>query len=131
MEGSRLRLKVAQAIAGTDKRDLLIEPVGQGRNAKVNVLGDIRLITDMINLLMTDAVNGKAFRAKTPSSKARPVSCEKTKSVTGKTATRPTNSMIAELLIFKDVALENLATRFCNHSTEGLYEKNSLASGDF
>jgi aconitate hydratase len=56
-------LVVAYAIAGTLQRDLMTEPVGQGRRGKAIYLGDIWPTSDEVNALMKYAMNGTAFKA--------------------------------------------------------------------
>ena len=56
-------LVVAYAIAGTLDRDLMTEPVGQGRRGKDIYLGDIWPSSDEVHALMKYAMNGKAFKA--------------------------------------------------------------------
>src|SRR5512140_2195689 len=53
-------LVVAYAIAGTVLRDLMTEPVGQGRGGKDVYLGDIWPSSDEIHTLMKYALKGKA-----------------------------------------------------------------------
>src|SRR5256884_245547 len=55
-------LVVAYAIAGTVRRDLMTEPVGQGKNGRDIYLGDIWPTSEEIHALMKYAMNGKAFR---------------------------------------------------------------------
>src|SRR5256885_16388330 len=52
----------AYAIAGTVRRDLMTEPVGQGKNGRDIYLGDIWPTSEEIHALMKYAMNGKAFR---------------------------------------------------------------------
>ena len=56
-------LVVAYAIAGTMSRDLMSEPVGQGKKGRDIYLGDIWPSSDEIHALMKYAMNGKAFKA--------------------------------------------------------------------
>ncbi len=55
-------LVVAYAIAGNVTKDLMTEPVGQGKGGKDVYLGDIWPSSDEIERLMKFAMNGKAFR---------------------------------------------------------------------
>ncbi len=65
-------LVVAYAIAGTVLRDLMSEPVGQGRGGKDVYLGDIWPSSDEIHKLMKYALNGKAYRANYAKVKTEP-----------------------------------------------------------
>src|SRR3989441_1635135 len=51
-------LVVAYAIAGTVRRDLMTEPVGQGKNGRDIYLGDIWPTSEEIHALMKYAMNG-------------------------------------------------------------------------
>ena len=103
-------LVVAYAIAGTVLRDLMTEPVGQGKKGKDVYLGDIWPTTDEIEKLMKYAMNGKAFRANYAKVKTEPGKLwEKIKGVTGTSYTWPASTYIAEPPFFKDFALENAA----------------------
>ena len=55
-------LVVAYAIAGNVTKDLMTEPVGQGKKGKDIYLGDIWPTSDEIDQLMRFAMNGKAYR---------------------------------------------------------------------
>ena len=56
-------LVVAYAIAGTVTRDLMTEPVGQGKNGKDIYLGDIWPTSEEVNALLKFALDADAFRA--------------------------------------------------------------------
>src|SRR6201991_1078118 len=56
-------LVVAYAIAGTITRDLMTEPVGQGKGGKDIYLGDIWPTSDEVNALLKFALDADAFRA--------------------------------------------------------------------
>lgn len=56
-------LVVAYAIAGTISRDLMTEPLGQGKDGRDVYLGDVWPSSDEIHQLMKFAMNGKAFKA--------------------------------------------------------------------
>ena len=100
-------LVVAYAIAGTVLRDLMTEPVGQGKKGQDVYLGDIWPTTDEIEKLMKYAMNGKAFRANYAKIKTEPGKLwEKIKGVTGTSYTWPASTYIAEPPFFKDFALE-------------------------
>ena len=55
-------LVVAYAIAGTVLKDLMTEPLGQGKKGRDIYLGDIWPTSDEIHALMKYAMNGKAFK---------------------------------------------------------------------
>ena len=103
-------LVVAYAIAGTVLRDLMTEPVGQGKKGQNVYLGDIWPTTDEIEKLMKYAMNGKAFRANYAKVKTEPGKLwEKINGVTGTSYTWPASTYIAEPPFFKDFAMENVA----------------------
>jgi aconitate hydratase len=56
-------LVVAYAIAGNITRDLMTEPVGQGKGGKDIYLGDIWPSSDEVNALLKYALDADAFRA--------------------------------------------------------------------
>jgi len=56
-------LVVAYALAGSMRRNLMTEPVGQGTDGLDVFLGDIWPSSDEINALMPFAMNGKAYRS--------------------------------------------------------------------
>jgi aconitate hydratase len=130
-------LVVAYAIAGTVMRDLMTEPVGQGKNKDgkaIDVyLGDIWPTTDEINALMKYAMNGKAFRANYAKVKTEPGKLwEKIKGVTGNTYTWPNSTYIAEPPFFKDFAMDNVAACARVHWPKDRNDsENSPFSGDF
>ena len=100
-------LVVAYAIAGTVNRDLMTEPVGQGKRGKDVYLGDIWPTSDEIYKLLKFAMNGKAFRANYSKVKTEPGKLwEKIKGVTGQTYNWPASTYIAEPPFFNDFALE-------------------------
>ncbi len=99
-------LVVAYAIAGTVLRDLMTEPVGQGKGGKDVFLGDIWPTSDEIHKLLRFAMNGKAFRANYAKVKSEPGKLwEKIKGVTGEAYTWPASTYIAEPPFFKDFEL--------------------------
>ena len=105
-------LVVAYAIAGTVLRDLMTEPVGQGKDGKDVYLGDIWPSSDEIDALMKFAMNGKAFRENYAKVKTDPGKLwEKIKGVTGDAYTWPKSTYIAEPPFFKDFVLEGPAPR--------------------
>ncbi len=56
-------LVVAYALAGTMLRDLMTEPVGQGRSGKEVWLGDIWPASEEVDALMHHALDGPTYRA--------------------------------------------------------------------
>ncbi|WP_027013807.1 aconitate hydratase [Comamonas composti] len=105
-------LVVAYAIAGTMRRDLMTEPVGQGKNGKNVYLGDIWPTTEEIQALMKYAMNGKAFRANYAKVKTEPGKLwEKIQGVSGATYTWPESTYIAEPPFFENFALEPAADK--------------------
>ena len=104
-------LVVAYAIAGTVLKDLMTEPVGQGKGGKDIYLGDIWPSSDEIYALMKFAMKGKAFRENYAKVKTEPGKLwEKIKGVAGNTYTWPASTYIAEPPFFADFALEKGAT---------------------
>jgi aconitate hydratase len=105
-------LVVAYAIAGTVLRDLMSEPVGQGRGGKDVYLGDIWPSSDEVHQLMKYALNGKAYRANYARVKSDPGALwQGIHGVSGETYTWPPSTYIAEPPFFQDFALEPLAAR--------------------
>ncbi|MEG0317349.1 MAG: aconitate hydratase, partial [Comamonas sp.] len=99
-------LVVAYAIAGTVLKDLMTEPVGQGKGGKDVYLGDIWPSSEEIQALMKFAMNGKAFRANYEKVKTEPGKLwEKIKGVAGATYTWPTSTYIAEPPFFQNFTL--------------------------
>lgn len=99
-------LVVAYAIAGTVLKDLMTEPVGQGKGGKDVYLGDIWPSSEEIQALMKFAMNGKAFRANYEKVKTEPGKLwEKIKGVAGATYTWPTSTYIAEPPFFHNFTL--------------------------
>ena len=120
-------LVVAYAIAGTVLRDLMTEPVGQGKKGKDVYLGDIWPTTDEIEQLMKYAMNGKAFRANYAKVKTEPGKLwEKIKGVTGTRYTWPASTYIAEPLFFKDFAMEKVADKTIKSKAVGIYDTYSV-----
>ena len=120
-------LVVAYAIAGTVLRDLMTEPVGQGKKGKDVYLGDIWPTTDEIEQLMKYAMNGKAFRANYAKVKTEPGKLwEKIKGVTGTRYTWPASTYIAEPPFFKDFAMEKVADKTIKSKAVGIYDTYSV-----
>ena len=88
-------LVVAYAIAGTVTRDLMTEPVGQGKGGHDVYLGDIWPSSDEIHALLHYAMKGKAFRA----------NYGKIKGISGQAYSWPPSTYIAEPPFFADFAL--------------------------
>ena len=120
-------LVVAYAIAGTVLRDLMTEPVGQGKKGQDVYLGDIWPTTDEIEKLMKYAMNGKAFRANYAKVKTEPGKLwEKINGVTGTSYTWPASTYIAEPPFFKDFAMENVAVTAINSKVNSKKDSYSV-----
>jgi aconitate hydratase len=109
-------LVVAYAIAGTVLRDLMTEPVGQGRGKDGRLrdvfLGDIWPSSDEIHALMKFAMNGKAFRANYARIATEPGALwEKIQGVAGTAYTWPKSTYIAEPPFFATFAIEKEADK--------------------
>ena len=103
-------LVVAYAIAGTVNRDLMTEPVGQGKGGKDVYLGDIWPTSDEIYKLLKFAMKGKAFRENYAKISTEPGQLwDKIKGVSGQAYTWPTSTYIAEPPFFEDFAMESVA----------------------
>ncbi len=104
-------LVVAYAIAGNVMRDLMTEPVGQGKGGKDVYLGDIWPTSDEIHQLMKFAMNGRAFRENYAKVRTEPGKLwENIKGVKGVAYTWPASTYIAEPPFFKDFAMKNIAS---------------------
>jgi len=100
-------LVVAFAIAGTTNRDLMTEPVGQGKNGRDIYLGDIWPSSDEIYKLMKLAMNGPAFRANYAQVKTKPGKLwEAIEGVKGETYTWPKSTYIAKPPFFDNFHME-------------------------
>jgi aconitate hydratase len=100
-------LVVAYAIAGTVLKDLMTEPVGQGKDGKDVWLGDIWPSSDEIQKLMKYAMNARAFRSNYAKVKSDPGQLWKgIEGVAGDTYNWPTSTYIAEPPFFEGFALE-------------------------
>ncbi len=103
-------LVVAYAIAGTVLKDLMTEPVGQGKGGKDVYLGDIWPSSEEIHALMKFAMNGKAFRENYAKVRTEPGKLwEKIRGVQGATYTWPASTYIAEPPFFRDFAMDLIA----------------------
>jgi aconitate hydratase len=107
-------LVVAYAIAGTVNRDLMTQPVGQGKGANGKLrdvyLGDIWPTSDEIYKLLKFAMKGKAFRENYAKIKAEPGKLwDKIKGVEGQIYSWPASTYIAEPPFFADFDVNNIA----------------------
>ncbi|RZJ15590.1 MAG: aconitate hydratase [Acidovorax sp.] len=113
-------LVVAYAIAGTVLKDLMTEPVGQGKGGRDIYLGDIWPTSDEIHRLMKFAMNGKAFRENYAKVATDPGKLwEKIKGVGGNAYTWPASTYIAEPPFFAQFAIENGANSAGGSSAGG------------
>ena len=95
-------LVVAYAIAGTVRRDLMTEPVGQGKGGRDVYLGDIWPSSDEIHALLKYAMKGKAFRENYGKIKTDPGALwGKIKGVSGQAHDWPRSTYIAEPPFFE------------------------------
>jgi aconitate hydratase len=101
-------LVVAYAIAGTVLRDLMTEPVGQGKGGRCVYLGDIWPSSEEIHALMRYAMKGKAFRENYAKVRTDPGALwNKVKGVAGDTYVWPASTYIAEPPFFAHFALDS------------------------
>ncbi len=113
-------LVVAYAIAGTVLKDLMTEPVGQGKGGKDIYLGDIWPSSDEVHALLKFAMKGKAFRENYAKVAADPGKLwEKIKGVSGTAYTWPASTYIAEPPFFASFALEKGAEKASGTGGEG------------
>ncbi|MGW8393656.1 aconitate hydratase AcnA [Pseudoduganella sp. HUAS MS19] len=90
-------LVVAYAIAGNVTRDLMTEPVGQGKDGKDVYLGDIWPTSKEINALMKFAMNSKVFKSNYADVKGNPGKLwEAVSSTEGQVYNWPDSTYIAE-----------------------------------
>ena len=100
-------LVVAYAIAGNMTRDLMTEPVGQGKNGKDIYLGDIWPTSKEIAKLMKHALNAKTFKTNYADVKGNPGKLwEKVSSVSGQIYNWPKSTYIAEPPFFDDFTMQ-------------------------
>lgn len=100
-------LVVAYAIAGTVLKDLMTEPVGQGKGGRDVYLGDIWPSSDEIHALMRHAMNGKAFRENYGKVKSDPGKLwSAIRGVGGTAYTWPQSTYIAEPPFFGGFSLD-------------------------
>jgi len=103
-------LVVAYAIAGTVLRDLMTEPVGQGKGGRDVYLGDIWPTSEEIQALMKFAMQGKAFRENYARIASEPGKLwQKISGVAGTAYTWPASSYIAEPPFFAGFAIDSAA----------------------
>ncbi|MDB6000598.1 MAG: aconitate hydratase 1, partial [Rhizobacter sp.] len=96
-------LVVAYAIAGTIQRDLMTEPVGQGKNGKDVYLGDIWPTSQEVHDLMKFAMDPNAFRANYEKVESDPGALwGKINGVTGQIYNWPKSTYIAEPPFFEN-----------------------------
>jgi aconitate hydratase len=100
-------LVVAYAIAGTVTRDLMTEPVGQGKGGKDIYLGDIWPSSDEIHALMKHAMNGKAFKENYDKVARKPGKLwDNIKGVKGQVYTWPASTYIAKPPFFDGFTMQ-------------------------
>ncbi len=100
-------LVVAYALAGTVLKDLMTEPVGQGRGGKDVWLGDIWPTSDEVHALMKYAMNGKAYQANYAKVKADPGALwERIQGGGGETYDWPASTYIAQPPFFDGFSLQ-------------------------
>ncbi|MGH6648169.1 aconitate hydratase [Aquabacterium sp.] len=100
-------LVVAYAIAGNVTKDLMTEPVGQGKGGKDIYLGDIWPSSDEIYKLLKYALNGKAYRENYDKVSSDPGKLwNNIKGVKGNVYSWPHSTYIAEPPFFKDFTQE-------------------------
>ena len=127
-------LVVAYAIAGTVNRDLMTQPVGQGKGKdgklKDVYLGDIWPTSDEIYKLLKYAMKGKAFRENYAKIKTEPgVLWDKIKGVAGQAYTWPASTYIAEPPFFADFAMDSIAGKAGDtRATASIDSKSSTES---
>ena len=104
-------LVVAYAIAGTVLRDLMTEPVGQGKGGRDVYLGDIWPSSEEVQALMHFAMRGKAYRENYARINTEPGKLwEKIKGVAGSAYLWPDSTYIAEPPFFADFAIDTRAS---------------------
>jgi aconitate hydratase len=105
-------LVVAYAIAGTVNRDLMTQPVGQGKGGKDVYLGDIWPSSEEIHALLKFALKGKAYQKNYAKVRTEPGKLwDKIKGVSGQAYTWPTSTYIAEPPFFDSFAIKSEATK--------------------
>ena len=100
-------LVVAYAIAGTVTRDLMTQPVGQGRGGKDIYLGDIWPTSDEVHALLKHAMSPKAFRDNYGNVNKKPGKLwDDVKGSAGQVYDWPESTYIAMPPFFEDFTLE-------------------------
>ncbi|HEY1150304.1 MAG TPA: aconitate hydratase AcnA [Pseudoduganella sp.] len=100
-------LVVAYAIAGNVTRDLMTEPVGQGKDGKDVYLGDIWPTSAEIQKLMKFAMNSKVFKENYADVKGAPGKLwEAVSSVEGQVYDWPDSTYIAEPPFFEGFSMQ-------------------------
>jgi aconitate hydratase len=100
-------LVVAYAIAGTVTRDLMTQPVGQGKNGKDIFLGDIWPSSDEVYKLMKLAMDPEAFRANYAKVKSQPGKLwDAVKGTTGQVYDWPKSTYIAKPPFFDGFTMQ-------------------------
>ena len=103
-------LVVAYAIAGTVLRDLMTEPLGQGKGGKDVFLGDVWPRSEEVHRLMRFAMNGAAYRANYAKVRTDPGRLwERIRGVKGNVYSWPKSTYIAEPPFFKDFTVQPAA----------------------
>ncbi|MFN3377426.1 MAG: aconitate hydratase AcnA [Burkholderiaceae bacterium] len=124
-------LVVAYALAGTVLRDLMTEPVGQGKGGRDVYLGDIWPSSDEIHALMAQAMNGKVFRENYDRVRTDPGALwQQVRGVEGTVYTWPPSTYIAEPPFFADFTIENIAKDAALTSTSNGFGSNASAMPD-
>ncbi|MCL4769391.1 MAG: aconitate hydratase AcnA [Burkholderiaceae bacterium] len=121
-------LVVAYAIAGTVLKDLMTEPVGQGKGGRDVYLGDIWPTSEEIHRLLKFAMKGKAFRENYAKVATDPGTLwKKIKGVSGTAYTWPQSTYIAEPPFFADFAINSIANGAYPAGATGQNHSNPVA----
>ncbi|NCU64978.1 aconitate hydratase AcnA [Acidovorax sp. 210-6] len=121
-------LVVAYAIAGTVLKDLMTEPVGQGKGGRDVYLGDIWPTSEEIHQLLKFAMKGKAFRENYAKVATDPGTLwKKIKGVSGTAYTWPQSTYIAEPPFFADFAINSIAYGAYSAGATGQNHSNPVA----
>jgi aconitate hydratase len=121
-------LVVAYAIAGTVLKDLMTEPVGQGKGGRDVYLGDIWPTSEEIHQLLKFAMKGKAFRENYAKVATDPGTLwKKIKGVGGTAYTWPQSTYIAEPPFFADFAINSIANSSYPAGAKGQNHSNPVA----
>ncbi len=121
-------LVVAYAIAGTVLKDLMTEPVGQGKGGRDVYLGDIWPTSDEIHQILKFAMKGKAFRENYAKVATDPGKLwEKIKGVSGTAYTWPQSTYIAEPPFFAQFAINSIADNAHKTGAMGQLDANPVA----